>query len=1080
MEIICPCTIEGIKATMVVDSGSDVTCLSTRGAKTLQLEIHAEQRTLLPCGNGNKVESQGYVIIEEFRLGRKLVKDLKVPVCNIEESCEPAMGIIGLNDFSKFGFSVEGVPHNYPPTTREEEKEEDELDEADGLPSSYQAPAELRQQLLKEVREVLTYNKNIPEDTFCTHPSAVVSLHTGEAEPVYVPQYMVSNFMTSHIDRQVAKWESNGVVVDAPPNSKWNNPILGVQSRADRAKGKDPRVCIDPRKLNLLLKSDPRPIPNIKGIYERLKGFKYITELDLRKGFNQFEIRECDRMKTTFTWRGKKRMFRGSPFGLKPLSQLFQGVIEEILSEDREYATPFIDNIYIHSDGSMEDHARKVRRIIELLNKYNLRLNLDKCNFGYTAVNVLGHFLSGDTRRLDPAKMSAVQKWPEPRTGKEIERFLGFTNYLRDFIPMYAELAAPMEKLRKFKVLGAAWDVNCQVSFDTMKRVLTKAPVLSTPLPDVEFQVQTDASQFGIGWVLYQVDPDTGAMRYILFGAKALQGGQVSYGATRRELLAIVEALKACRQWLYGNHFRLYTDHQCLTSLYTQKHMNYMMLNWIDILLDYDFTVVHRPGVDMILPDALSRMFNHLREERFKNNFAKRQEPGEGKCGLRIRGLTSEELSKYPDTELKDFIANRFCKKFIPTDDRAKLLDEYHKQGHFGAEVLFRTLWRDAGVYWPGMRLDCRKLVGTCLQCLRYNVGKTGYHPMKSIDAQLPFEHIAIDTLSGFKTTSRGNNYILVITDMCTRYKLLRAQKTKSAEETAWSLWNVCCNYPTPKIIQSDNGTEFCNQVVQQMLQLTGVDHRRIAAYNPRANGTAENAVGISQNVLRKIANGLTDWDLHLPAVQLALNAKPNASTKCSPASLVFGVNINAFANYDRSASRLLTTHQLLERWRVVQNLIRPQASINFKGKQSKRVASANAKLRQTKPIPVSAMVMLKDPTRSTKHDPYWIGPFRVLKQKRGGNYVLQNPDHSLYHREPPRHHLKVIDGKVDLSDIFYVERILDSKGPVSKKKYLIKWLNYPSSHNTWEPYENLIGCEKLLEEFNSSQASAQEIKSTD
>ena len=164
-----------------------------------------------------------------------------------------------------------------------------------------------------------------------------------------------------------------------------------------------------------------------------------------------------------------------------------------------------------------------------------------------------------------------------------------------------------------------------------------------------------------------------------------------------------------------------------------------------------------------------------------------------------------------------------------------------------------------------------------------------------------------MDTITGFPTTERGNNVILVITDLCTRFKLLLPQQTKSATETAANVWKVFCTFPLPKIVQSDNGTEFCNQVIKSLFDLHGVDHRTIAAYNPRANGSAENAVGSCQQVLRKLTNGnMKDWDNFLPSAQLALNSKANRSTKSSPASLLFGLDVNAFADYDRATSKLL------------------------------------------------------------------------------------------------------------------------------------------------------------------------------
>jgi hypothetical protein len=332
-----------------------------------------------------------------------------------------------------------------------------------------------------------------------------------------------------------------------------------------------------------------------------------------------------------------------------------------------------------------------------------------------------------------------------------------------------------------------------------------------------------------------------------------------------------------------------------------------------------------------------------------------------------------------------------------------------------------------------------------------------------------------VDTITGFPTTERGNNLLLVIADLCTRWKLLVAQQTKSAQETARNLWNCMCTFPLPKIGQSDNGTEFCNQIIKAIATLVGVDHRTIAAYNPRANGSAENSVGNAQRVLRKLSNGvMKDWDLYLPSVQLALNSKPNRSTKSSPASLLFGMNINAFANYNRANSKLLTENQLLERIKVIEELARPESVEVFRQAQKKRTAAANKAQRNTASLAVGTLVMLKDPTRTNEHQPVYLGPFRVVKQKRGGTYVLQNVDNSLYHCEPPRDQLKVIAGNanINVDDIYYVKKILDHKGAEAQRKYLIKWLNFPASDNSWEPSANLIGCETLLQDYWDTRAT--------
>jgi transposase InsO family protein len=517
--------------------------------------------------------------------------------------------------------------------------------------------------------------------------------------------------------------------------------------------------------------------------------------------------------------------------------------------------------------------------------------------------------------------------------------------------------------------------------------------------------------------------------------------------------LAIVWALQRFRDWLSGTHFVVETDHMALTYLFTQKQFNYMMLNWIDVLLDYDFEVVHCPGITHVLPDALSRIYTEFRRER-----------GGERAQSTIRALVKiSELPSFPEKQLSKYINEVFLKVTVPAPERQAKLHAAHSKGHFGADSLFQELW-DSGVYWPFMKRDCQSLVATCLVCLRFNIGKRGYHPQKCINAELPFEHVALDTITGFPTTSRGNNCILVIVDLLTRFKVIYAQPSKSARDTAWSFWQCVCLFPLPKIIQSDRGTEFVNQVVAELKNLLGVQHRLIAGYNPRANGTAENAVGNTQVILKKISNGnLEDWDLRIPAVNLAINTHTNVTNGTSPSNLLFAVGNHSFANYDRAQSRLLTMDQLAQRANVIQDLVRPNAQKLFSKRRETRAAAVNAHKIITSPIPVGTQVMVFDPTRSSKHQPYWFGPFVVVRQNRGGTYVLQDTDLSLFPREPPRDQLKVIDGYVPAGDIHTVEAIIHHRGTPSNRSFLIKWQGYPKSENSWEPEANLLTCQELL-----------------
>jgi hypothetical protein len=143
--------------------------------------------------DGSSFTSAGFVTIPNFRFGHLNVANLTVRVADLEASCEPTFGLIGLDLFPTLGISVSGVPVNFPGSPDNDEQIADPsiLSHAEFL-DKHQVPEKLRQQLLDAIRHLLDANAAIPIGTFCTHPSAVVPVNTGDAAPVYTPQYRPS------------------------------------------------------------------------------------------------------------------------------------------------------------------------------------------------------------------------------------------------------------------------------------------------------------------------------------------------------------------------------------------------------------------------------------------------------------------------------------------------------------------------------------------------------------------------------------------------------------------------------------------------------------------------------------------------------------------------------------------------------------------------------------------------------------------------------------------------------------------------------------------------------------------------
>ena len=141
---------------------------------------------------------------------------------------------------------------------------------------------------------------------------------------------------------------------------------------------------------------------------------------------------------------------------------------------------------------------------------------------------------------------------------------------------------------------------------------------------------------------------------------------------------------------------------------------------------------------------------------------------------------------------------------------------------------------------------------------------------MKSIVAEWPWDHIAYDLFMPGPISVEGFNYVLVIVDICTHFVVLVPLWTKSAEEVALTFYNLFALLGFPKICQSDNGTEFDNQIIKALTDLAAIDCQLITPYHPQANGVTEQFVQTVQNVLKKMVEGNShNWAAYIPAVQM-------------------------------------------------------------------------------------------------------------------------------------------------------------------------------------------------------------------
>ncbi|XP_042019055.1 uncharacterized protein LOC121766889, partial [Salvia splendens] len=347
-----------------------------------------------------------------------------------------------------------------------------------------------------------------------------------------------------------------------PSVSPWGAPVLFVKKKDGTM-----RMCIDYRELNKLTLKNKYPLPRIDDLFDQLRGAGVFSKMDLRSGYHQLRVRREDVPKTAFRTRYGHYEFVVMPFGLTNAPAVFMDLMNRVFHPflDR-FVLVFIDDVLVYSKNE-EEHKEHLRTVLATLRDEKLYAKFSKCEFWLKEVNFLGHVVTSDGIRVDPAKVEAVQEWKSPSTQNEIRSFLGLAGYYRRFIEGFSKIARPMTQQLK-KGVKMIWTPECEASFQLLKEKLTTAPILAVPEPETDYAVYTDASKVGLGCVLMQKG------KVIAYASRQLKPHELNYPTHDLELAAVVHALKIWRHHLYGVRCEIYTDHKSLKYFFEQKELN--------------------------------------------------------------------------------------------------------------------------------------------------------------------------------------------------------------------------------------------------------------------------------------------------------------------------------------------------------------------------------------------------------------------------------------------------------------------------------------------------------------------------
>ncbi|UYV83362.1 K02A2.6-like, partial [Cordylochernes scorpioides] len=578
-----------------------------------------------------------------------------------------------------------------------------------------------------------------------------------------------NNQRSSHVTYQVAPPPSPCKYCNA---MHWHSQCEQrfQQDRTSQVYSARPRT--QPLYQNLV----PGPRSNLGALFPKSK-LQAETTLQAPRAAQRYSIRilasgsrTYSRNLLAFVTLDSQYEFCRLPYGFKNSPQIYHCAINQVMQKYKlNFVTHYFDDFIIFSD-TLEDHLQHLQQFLKVCQHENIKLNYNKCSFFKTNIDFLGYTVTAGTYAPQTRNLDTISAIKPPTNQKTLQSFLGAVNVYNKFIPDYARLRAPLNKLLK-KDVKWNWDPDCQQAFTTLKDSLTSKPVLHLYQVGLLCRLYCDASTQGIAGILKQVHPD-GQVHPVQYFSRALRAHERNYTVSELECLAIVESVDKFRIYLTGIKFTIYTDHQALQWLKTIKNPSGRLFRWSLRLSTYNYEIHYLKGSQQYEADLLSR---NPFVGFVSADIIKQHQPTASPFSIDTNGLHT-------------ITRKGVIKIIIPETLQHTLMNKVHQEyNHPGISQMTRII--TAQYYWKGISKSIEKFVKSCHTCqiIKRPKGKP-YGALGQIPPpQQPFDLISIDTIAGFSKYGYSKTYLHVIVDHLTRYAWtfpLKSTSTLTSKKT--------------------------------------------------------------------------------------------------------------------------------------------------------------------------------------------------------------------------------------------------------------------------------------------------------
>ena len=708
------------------------------------------------------------------------------------------------------------------------------------------------------------------------------------------------------------------------------------------------RFCGDYREINAYLDIPQQPIPIVVHELTKAAGFKVYVDMDMTNSFHQIPLSasSSDLLSVQTPWGLYKPSFL--PEGVGPASGILQNLVREIFKDFVDWTVVIFDNFLILADD-YDDAFQKLQRVLERCKEFGIVLKMKKSWIGVDKVTFFGYEVTHGKWSMSQGRKDAIAAMSMPRNTKEMQSFLGAALFFHHHIPNYSEWAAPLYAMthESFQWDPGKWDKDYVGHFNSFKIAIGKAAELFFPDYTKQWIIRTDASQFAVGAVLFQLDiqeDGTVVHQPIAFASKRFSGPAQNWDTYKREAYGIFFAVHAFAYYLRGRDFIVETDHRNLQWI--ENSQSPIVVRWRALLQSYSFVIRHIPGKENTVADWMSRMYLLDGEEDLVDE----------------RELTVEEIMQHVHGG---------------------------RELHFGAT----TTWKRAKTMFPDATISInqvREYVKQCKICQKTrSTGVTGLAAQTlslkppSYRRAVGFDHVTVTP-----PDDQGRTCVVLVVEHFSHFPQAYPAKDYSAEEVARILFKHFCTFGAFDEIVSDPGSAFTSAVMSQLKGWLGIRHKISLIGRHESNGCEAS----SREFLRHLRTLVLDerivhkWsdDTVLPWINFCMASYPTSETGgYTPFQLKYGTEDAVYFRFPENPlpeNAATVLRELDENLRLVRSRsLELQEEIKLE--------------RQSKDLAVSKYcagdyVLWNQKEQSSDHLPTklsttWLGPYEVISQEK-------------------------------------------------------------------------------------------------